>query len=69
MIGLELGAIKTLTPVLKFGDFFSNYNLQNLISSSSSNATNDILKVFPTVSYGEINVDYNANLTDIQFTT
>ena len=41
--------------------FFSNYNLQNLISSSSNNATNDILKVFPTISYGEINVDYNAN--------
>lgn len=41
--------------------FFSNYNLQNLISSSSNNATNDILKVFPTVSYGEINVDYNVN--------
>jgi len=41
--------------------FFSNYNLQNLISSSSNNATNHILKVFPTVSYGEINVDYNAN--------
>ena len=32
-----------------------------MISSSSNNATNDILKVFPTVSYGEINVDYNAN--------
>ena len=32
-----------------------------MISSSSNNATNDILKVFPTVSYGEINIDYNVN--------
>ena len=32
-----------------------------MISSSSNNDTNDILKVFPTVSYGEINVDYNVN--------
>ena len=41
--------------------FFSRYNLQNLISSSATSTTNGILKVFPTVSYGEINVDYNAN--------
>ena len=41
--------------------FFYRYNLQNLISYSTARPINEFLKVFPTASYGEIYVNYNAN--------